>query len=311
MRKALLLLGMLLLGTPGFAASLRLVMFDGFGDCRHGVLEEQVIKNFAPGVQFAVTEYTVTHGVNCDQLDTSALLAGLKQATQTAKTERTAVYFGYVVYGQVQNLNKLFGDLAKVATIVIGAGNISNDSCKQNWLAPYAVVVGSALNGAIEPYSGRGACTDLYLDYGGSLTVIVDGVYYGVGGTSTSSAIVAARALSLWAANPQAPSLQINAALTLNQRILKTADLIVPPQVMASASRKPRSVSVSGKAIGPVPSIAIYRGLPAAGGSCKGKPLATVAAQRDGSFAASIMAPGANLCLQPQPFGLATGVSVQ
>jgi hypothetical protein len=290
---------------------LRLILFDGFSECRHGTLEEQVIKNFSSTVQFQITEITVTHGVNCDQLDQSAMLTGLKQATETAKTDRVIVYVGYGIYGHVPTLDKPFGDLSKVATIVTGAGNESNDSCKQNWLAPYAVLVGSALNGSIESYSGHGACTDLYLDYGGSLTVVIDGMYYGVGGTSTSSAIVAAEALNLLAANPQATSAQLNQALSLGQRILKTVELMTSPTAEGSASRQARSVSVTGGVLGPVPSVAIYRGLPSAVGSCKGKPIATVAAKRDGSFAASIMSQGANLCLQSQPFGLARGISIQ
>src|SRR6476661_904668 len=303
--RRLILGALVFLGSvPGFASTLRLVMFDGFSDCRHGVIEEQVIKNFASGVEFQVTEYSITHGVNCDQLDMNALITHLKEATQLAKTDRLVVYFGYAVYGRLQNLNKLFGDLAKLSTIVVGAGNIANDSCTQNWLAPYAVLVGSARDGAIESYSGRGACTDLYLDYGGSLTVVIDGVYYGIGGTSTSSAIVAGRALSLWAANPQVPSAQINQALSLGQRILKTAELMVPPRVVLSASHQPRLVSVSGKAVGPVPSVAIYRGLPS-NGSCKGKPVSTVAVRQDGSFTLATPAKGVNVCIQPKPLGQA------
>jgi Subtilase family len=287
-------------------------MFDGFeqGGCMHGVIEEQVVKNFAPGVNFQVTEYPVTHGGECDELDIPALKSHLDEAIQIAKTSRVAAYFGYVVYGKLQTFSKQFSALAKVATIVVGTGNIANDSCTQNWLAPYAVLVGAARNGAIESYSGRGACTDLYLDFGGSVTVTINGQYFGASGTSTSSAIVAARALTLWTANPQASSTQVSAALSLKERILTTGDLMAPPGVEVSPLHSAQgSVSVAGRVKGPVSSVSVYRGLPSAG-ACRGRALATVAVGQDSRFTLTVLARGANLCVEPEPFGQAVGVPI-
>lgn len=304
---------MLLLAAPGFASSLRLVMFDGFEDngCKHGILEEQVIRNFAPNVSFEITRYSVTHGANCDQFDSAKLNSLLNSTIQFAKTDRVVVYFGYAFYGRIATWDKPLGELAKRATIVVGAGNEANDSCKHNWLSPFAVVVGSAKDGAIESYSGRGACTDLYLDYGGSLTVVIDGHYYGVSGTSTSSAIVASEALTLWSMNPQALSIQINTALSLGERLLKTDELMTAPRIEATASQQLRSVSVSGRAFGPVSSVAVYRGLPSATRACKGKPLSTLIVRRDSTFTAVISVNGTNLCFQPKPFGPAVGTAIQ
>ena len=302
------------LDRSGVSASgtLRLFMFDGFGQsCNHGVLEEQVIKNFAQGTSFQVTEYSVTRGAECEELDFPALKSYLDEAIQIAKTSRVVVYFGYVVYGKLQTFSRQFSALAKIAPIIVGVGNIANDSCTENWLAPYGVLVGSARDGGIESYSGRGTCTDLYLDYGGSLTVIIDGQYFGVSGTSTSSAIVAARALTLWAANPQASSTQVSAAVSLRERILTTSELLVAPRVEVLPLHAIQgSVSVAGTVKGPVPSVSIYRGLPSAG-ACRGRALATTPVGRDGRFTLTVPARGASICVQPQPLGQAVALPIQ
>ncbi len=210
----------------------RIVLLDG---CEHAIFMQAVARTRTTLPITTDSRYLGPAGAGCPII-LSKVKPGL---TAIAKTEEAAqqlarrrhqpipltiFYIGATFYGAPDSWQQVIDRLSRVAILIVPSGNLPQYAAADIWPS-HALKIGSAPGGDIQ--GSRGPAVTSYVDFNG-VVVVIDGVEWTVGATSTAAMLFASRlgnVLSRGVAASSPADVEARLKAALHEEIIKDEDL--------------------------------------------------------------------------------------
>jgi hypothetical protein len=178
--------------APSPIGPIRIVLLDG---CFHATLQQAVARTRTTLPVTIDARYLVPTATGCS-MDARTMRSGLtalakaEEAAQQLAHRRhepiplTIFYIGTTFDGFPDSWRQSVERLARSAILIVPSGNLAEYQAADIWPSA-AVKISQAFQG--QRYGSGGKAVSVYLDFGGGVEVVIDGVHWGVGATSTAA----------------------------------------------------------------------------------------------------------------------------